>query len=49
MPDLDAHVILIGGGIAGLATAWRLRHRDVLLLEALQLKRRLRKSRITAR
>jgi oxygen-dependent protoporphyrinogen oxidase len=27
-------VIAIGGGIAGLAAAWRLRHRDVLLLEA---------------
>lgn len=34
MPDLDADVIVVGGGIAGLATAWRLRHRDVLLLEA---------------
>jgi oxygen-dependent protoporphyrinogen oxidase len=27
-------VVIIGGGIAGLAAAWRLRHRDVLLLEA---------------
>jgi protoporphyrinogen/coproporphyrinogen III oxidase len=27
-------VIVIGGGIAGLAAAWRLRHRDVLVLEA---------------
>jgi protoporphyrinogen/coproporphyrinogen III oxidase len=27
-------VIIVGGGIAGLSAAWRLRHRDVLLLEA---------------
>ncbi len=27
-------VAIVGGGIAGLAAAWRLRHRDVLLLEA---------------
>jgi oxygen-dependent protoporphyrinogen oxidase len=27
-------VVILGGGIAGLAAAWRLRHRDVLLLEA---------------
>jgi protoporphyrinogen/coproporphyrinogen III oxidase len=27
-------VVVIGGGIAGLAAAWRLRHRDVLLLES---------------
>jgi hypothetical protein len=26
--------IVVGGGIAGLASAWMLRHRDVLLLEA---------------
>ena len=26
--------MIVGGGIAGLAAAWRLRHRDVLLLEA---------------
>lgn len=29
---LDA--VIVGGGIAGLSAAWRLRHRDVLLLEA---------------
>lgn len=34
MPDLDAEIIVVGGGIAGLATAWRLRGRDVVLLEA---------------
>lgn len=27
-------VVIVGGGIAGLAAAWRLRHRDLLLLEA---------------
>jgi oxygen-dependent protoporphyrinogen oxidase len=27
-------VIIVGGGIGGLSAAWRLRHRDVLLLEA---------------
>ena len=27
-------VVIVGGGIAGLAAAWRLRHRDVLLLES---------------
>lgn len=31
-PIRDA--VIIGGGIAGLTAAWRLRHRDVLLLEA---------------
>jgi len=27
-------VVIVGGGIAGLSAAWRLRHRDALLLEA---------------
>lgn len=27
-------VVIVGGGIAGLAAAWRLRHRDAVLLEA---------------
>ena len=27
-------MVIVGGGIAGLSAAWRLRHRDVLLLEA---------------
>src|SRR5918999_1026304 len=27
-------VVVVGGGIAGLSATWRLRHRDVLLLEA---------------
>jgi oxygen-dependent protoporphyrinogen oxidase len=27
-------VVVVGGGIAGLTAAWRLRHRDVLLLDA---------------
>jgi protoporphyrinogen/coproporphyrinogen III oxidase len=27
-------VVIVGGGIAGLSAAWRLRHRDVMLLEA---------------
>jgi oxygen-dependent protoporphyrinogen oxidase len=34
MPDLDADVVVVGAGIAGLATAWRLRRREVVLLEA---------------
>jgi protoporphyrinogen/coproporphyrinogen III oxidase len=31
---LVMEVVVVGGGIAGLAAAWRLRERDVLLLEA---------------
>ena len=27
-------VVVVGGGIAGLSAAWRLRHRDVVLLES---------------
>jgi oxygen-dependent protoporphyrinogen oxidase len=27
-------VVIVGGGIAGLSAAWRLRHRDIVLLEA---------------
>ncbi len=34
MADLDADVVVAGGGIAGLATAWRLRQLQVVLLEA---------------
>jgi protoporphyrinogen/coproporphyrinogen III oxidase len=34
MAAMTRDVVIVGGGIAGLAAAWRLRGRDVLLLEA---------------
>jgi protoporphyrinogen/coproporphyrinogen III oxidase len=27
-------VVIVGGGLAGLSAAWRLRHRDTVLLES---------------
>ena len=27
-------VIIVGGGLAGLSAAWRLKHHDILLLES---------------
>src|SRR6185295_2248674 len=33
-PGMTRDVVIVGGGIAGLSAAWRLRHRDILLLEA---------------
>jgi oxygen-dependent protoporphyrinogen oxidase len=34
MTAVDTEVVVVGGGICGLSAAWRLRDRDVLLLEA---------------
>ena len=33
-PTEPRDVVVVGGGIAGLSAAWRLRHRDVIVLEA---------------
>jgi oxygen-dependent protoporphyrinogen oxidase len=34
MTASQVEAVIVGGGIAGLASAWRLRHRNILLLEA---------------
>jgi oxygen-dependent protoporphyrinogen oxidase len=34
MEDVMKDVVIVGGGIAGLAAAWGLRHRDIVVLEA---------------
>jgi oxygen-dependent protoporphyrinogen oxidase len=36
VPERDLEVVVVGAGIAGLATAWRLRHREVVVLERTQ-------------
>jgi oxygen-dependent protoporphyrinogen oxidase len=33
MAERDVEAVVVGAGIAGLATAWRLRHREVVVLE----------------
>jgi oxygen-dependent protoporphyrinogen oxidase len=33
VPEHDVETVVVGAGIAGLATAWRLRHREVVVLE----------------
>lgn len=36
MPEHEVEAVVVGAGIAGLATAWRLRHREVVVLERAQ-------------